>query len=58
MLYALQLQTGNEHGVVVDVLSAVQMSQLCSPAKSEKEPCFWVYTDGRVEHYMGERTGS
>ena len=50
---ALQLQTCNEHGVVVDVLSAEQMSQICSPASAIKEPCFWVYPDGRVEQFLG-----
>jgi len=50
---ALQLRTGNEHGVVVDVLSAEQMSQICSPATAFKEPCYWVYPDGRVEQFLG-----
>jgi hypothetical protein len=53
---ALQLQTGNEHGVVVDVLSAQQMSQICSPATAIKEPCFWVYPNGRVEQFLGVST--
>jgi len=50
---ALQLQTGNEHGVVVDVLSAVQMPQICTPASAIKEPCYWVYPNGRVEQFLG-----
>jgi hypothetical protein len=50
---ALQLQTGNEHGVVVDVLSAGEMSQICSHATAIKKPCFWVYPDGRVEQFLG-----
>ena len=50
---ALQLRTGNEHGVVVDVLSARQMLQIIRPATAIKDPCFWVYPDGRVEQFLG-----
>ena len=50
---ALQLQTGNERGVVVDVLSAAQMPQICTPASAIKEPCYWVYPNGRVEQFLG-----
>ncbi len=51
---ALQLRTGNDQTVAVDVLSADRMAQMCSRATSNKEPCFRVYLDGRVEQYMGE----
>jgi len=51
--HALQLQTGNEQGVFVDVLSADKMSQSCNPAKAITEPCYWVYPDGRVEQFLG-----
>ncbi len=50
---ALQLQTDNENGVLVDVLSAQEMSQECSPANSIAKPCFWIYPDGRVEQFFG-----
>jgi hypothetical protein len=51
---ALRLKTGNENGVVANVLSAQQLSQTCSPATAIREPCFWVYPDGRVEQFLGE----
>jgi hypothetical protein len=51
--HALQLQTGNEQGVFVDVLTADQMSQACNPAKAMIEPCYWVYPDGHVEQFFG-----
>jgi len=50
---ALQLKTGNERGVVVDVLSAAQMPQICSHVTAINEPCYWVYPDGRVEQFLG-----
>jgi hypothetical protein len=53
---ALQLQTGNEYGLFANVLSVDQMLQGCSPATAVKEPCFWVYPDGRVERFLGEPT--
>lgn len=51
--HALQLQTGNEQGIFVDVLSTDQMSQSCNPAKLITEPCYWVYPDGHVKQFGG-----
>jgi hypothetical protein len=53
---ALQLQTGNEYGLFANVLSADQMFQSCSPVTAVKDPCFWVYPDGRVEQFPGGPT--
>jgi hypothetical protein len=50
---ALRLQTGNEHGVIVDVLSAEELSRICNSATLIKEQCFWVYPDGRVAQFSG-----
>jgi hypothetical protein len=51
--HALQLQTGNEQGIFVDVLSIDQMFQSCNPAKAITEPCYWVYPDGHVKEFPG-----
>jgi hypothetical protein len=45
---ALQVRTGNEHGVTVEVLSAERMSQVCNSNPSDGDPCFWVYPNGDV----------
>jgi hypothetical protein len=46
--YALEVRTGNEL-VTADVIPAEQMSQVCGVNPPAREPCFWVYPDGRVE---------
>jgi hypothetical protein len=50
---ALQLKSGNEHGLFAKALSAGEMAQSCRAGSALQDPCFWVYPDGRVEQYSG-----
>ena len=50
---ALQVKSGNEHGLFAKALSAGEMAQSCRAGSALQDPCFWVYPDGRVEQYSG-----
>jgi hypothetical protein len=47
---AIQLKTENDQ-VKAQVLSPDKLREECSRVLADTEPCFWVYSDGRVERF-------
>jgi hypothetical protein len=47
---AIELKTGNRQ-VNAQVLSPDKLREECSRHTSDREPCFWVYSSGRIEPF-------
>lgn len=51
---AIQLKTGSRQ-VKAQILPPGKLGEECSGATQDTQPCFWVYSDGRVERFRDSR---